>query len=284
MPPQTIRIPYDSNLRYLPLVYLLPDEMMARCPTLMKIPRNPYQVLQSNEWLDLIDSDQFLDEIMDAVSSLVFPFFGFRGWKEHYTGDFPVWKLSYSMPLWAKGVEQEIGWNLQRLFQLPRNAEIVFLPEKQIKELFEKIVKKVIAEQGWQPMLDALHEMPCNEDFEKQRTSVRTDFIRKWYHTRSKKVQSVSLERFRTANWDSDDDRLFYFPDPRLHLEEYVCARVDAERFLKSLPWKERRIIQMRDEGYSYMEIAAELGFANHSSVIKRMKSIKKKYQNYMEA
>ena len=99
MPPRTIRIPYDSNLRYLPLVYLLPEELMARCPTLMKIPRNPYQVLQSNEWLDLIDSDQFLDEIMDAVSSLVFPFFGFRGWKEHYTGDFPVWRLSYSMPL-----------------------------------------------------------------------------------------------------------------------------------------------------------------------------------------
>ena len=40
----------------------------------------------------------------------------------------------------------------------------------------------------------------------------------------------------------------------------------------------------MRDEGYSYMEIAVELGFANHSSVIKRMKSIKKKYQSYMEA
>ena len=40
----------------------------------------------------------------------------------------------------------------------------------------------------------------------------------------------------------------------------------------------------MRDEGYSYMEIAVELGFANHSSVIKRIKSIKKKYQNYMKA
>lgn len=83
-------------------------------------------------------------------------------------------------------------------------------------------------------------------------------FIRKWDHTRSKKVQSVSLERFREKNQDTDDDRLFYVPDPRLHLEEYVCARAHAERFLKSLPWKERRIIQMRDEGYSYMEIAAE--------------------------
>ena len=78
-----------------------------------------------------------------------------------------MWRLSYSMPLWAKGVEQEIGWNLQRLFQLPRNAEIVFLPEKQIKELFEKIVKKVIAEQGWQPMLDA-HEYSHHKGYYKE--------------------------------------------------------------------------------------------------------------------
>lgn len=284
MSSQTIRIPHDSNLRYLPLVYLIPVELMSRCPTLMKIPRNPYQVLQSNDWLDFIDSDPFLDEIMDAVAALVFPYFGFRGWKEHYTGYFPVWRLSYSMPLWAKAVEQEIGWGLQRLFQLPRNAEIVFLPDEQIKALFEKVVKKVIEEQGWQPMLDVLHELPCEEDFEYQRTSVRTDFIRKWYHTRSKKVQSVSLERFREKNRDSDDDRLFYVPDPRLHLEEFVCAKIDAERFLASLPEKERRIVQMREEGYTYTEIAVELGFVNHSSVIKRMKGIKKKYQNYMEA
>ena len=285
MPAVTFKIPYDSNLRYLPLVYLLPEELWYRCPTLMKIPRNPRKVFRSEELLDLIDSDAFLDEIMDAVSALAFPHFGFPGWKEHYTGDFPVWRLSYSMPLWSKGVEQETGWNLQQLFLLPKDAEILFLPKEQIDALFEKVVKKVIEEQGWQPMLDVLHEMPCDKDFEKLRTRVRTDFLRKWYHTRSKKVQSVSLERFYEKNWDSDDsDRLFYVPDPRLHLEEYVCARVDAERFLGSLPEKERRIVKMRDEGYSYMEIAVELGFANHSSVIKRMEGIKKKYRKYLEA
>ncbi len=69
-----------------------------------------------------------------------------------------------------------------------------------------------------------------------------------------------------------------------MHLEEYVCARVDAERFLDTLPEKERQIVQMRDEGYSYTEIAVELGFANHSSVIKRMEGIRKKYRKFMEA
>ena len=39
----------------------------------------------------------------------------------------------------------------------------------------------------------------------------------------------------------------------------------------------------MREEGYSYTEIAVELGFANHSSVIKRMEGIRKKYRKFME-
>ena len=80
MPAITFKIPYDSNLRYLPLVYLLPEELWVRCPTLMKIPRNPRQVFRSEELLRLIDSDAFLDEIMDAVSALAFPHFGFPGW------------------------------------------------------------------------------------------------------------------------------------------------------------------------------------------------------------
>ena len=142
MPSYIYRLPYDSNIRYLPLVYLLPEELWYRCPTLMKIPRNPHQVLRSEELLNLIASDQFLDEIMDAVSSLAFPHFGFPGWKEHYTGDFPVWRLSYSMPLWSKGIERETGWGLQQMIQLPKDAEILFLPKEQITDLLKKRSKE----------------------------------------------------------------------------------------------------------------------------------------------
>ena len=51
-----------------------------------------------------MQSDAFLNEVMDAVASLTFPHFGFGGWKEHYTGWCPVWRLSYSLPLWAEEV------------------------------------------------------------------------------------------------------------------------------------------------------------------------------------
>ena len=48
---------------------------------------------------------------MDAVASMVFPLLGFGGWKEHYTANSPAWRLSYALPLWAKGVERVWGWD-----------------------------------------------------------------------------------------------------------------------------------------------------------------------------
>ena len=95
--------PYDSPVRYLPMVYLLPYDLISRLPTLRKLPRSMGALNASPEWAEVILSQQFLNEIMDAVASLVFPHFGFGGWKEHYTGYSPVWRLSYGGPK---------GWNV----------------------------------------------------------------------------------------------------------------------------------------------------------------------------
>ena len=38
--PSVYKFPYDTNLRYLPLVYLLPPDLLAGCPTLRKLPRS----------------------------------------------------------------------------------------------------------------------------------------------------------------------------------------------------------------------------------------------------
>lgn len=110
------KFPYDSPVRYLPLVYMLPHELLSRFPTLRKLPRSMGALNGSPEWAEVILSQQFLNEVMDAVASLVFPHFGFGGWKEHYTGYSPVWRLSYALPLWAKGVAKVREWDAQALF------------------------------------------------------------------------------------------------------------------------------------------------------------------------
>ena len=43
----------------------------------------------------------------------------------------------------------------------------------------------VIAEQSWQPMLDAIWENHIVEDYGITDGTVKTDLIRKWHHNRS---------------------------------------------------------------------------------------------------
>lgn len=188
------KLPYDTPLRYLPLVYMLPHDLLIRCPTLRRLPRS-MGALNAPEWAGVIQSQQFLNEVMDAVASLAFPHFGFGGRKEHYTGWCPVWRLSYALPLWAKGVERVRGWGVQALFDLPPNFEIPFFDPDDVKAVMKLVVEQTIEEQGWGPMLEVIQEMPCDEDFMKWDTNARRDFLRKWYHTRSKRVQTASLEK-----------------------------------------------------------------------------------------
>ena len=273
-----IRIPADSNLRYLPLVYVLPWEVISKYPVLEKLPRIPGDNFSSGDQLDIVAGDEFQKEIMDAVSDLAFPHFGFRGWKEHYTGFCPVWIFSYSLPIWAQEVEKETGMNLQRLIYHPRNLPFAYPSKEEVDTLFERIVKRVIVEQSWQPVLDVVKEMPCHEDFEQVRSNVRTDFLREWYHTRSKKVQEVSLEQ---TFGDENYGPMFFIPDASTHVEEHVISKVFLESFLETLSEQDRRLLELRWQGYTWTEIAQRLGYASHSGVLKRVNSILKRYYEY---
>lgn len=270
----TYKFPCDIPLRYLPLVYMLPYDLLIRCPTLRRLPRS-MGALNAPEWAGVIQSQQFLNEVMDAVASLAFPHFGFGGWKEHYTGWCPVWRLSYALPLWAKGVERLRGWGVQALFNLPPNFEIPFFDPEDVKAVMKLVVEQTIEEQGWGPMLEVIREMPCDEDFEKWDTNVHKDFLRKWYHTRSKRVQTVSLE----GCMEDEDSGIHSLPagDFTGQVEEADFC----QRFKATLSEKDMAILELRVEGYTFGEIADRLGYKTHSAVVKRMEVIKKRFIQY---
>lgn len=271
------KFPYDSPVRYLPLVYMLPHDLLIRCPILRKLPRSMGELNASPEWAEVIQSDTFLNEVMDAVASLAFPHFGFGGWKEHYTGWCPIWRLSYSLPLWAKGVERVRSWGVQSLFRLPPDFEIPFFDPDDVRSVMKQVVEQTIEEQGWGPMLETVREMSCDEDFEPWDTNVRKDFLRKWYHTRSKRVQTVSLE----ACMEDEDSGIHSLPDPAGDFTGQVEGEDFCQRFKATLSEKDMAILELRVEGYGYKEIADKLGYKNHSGVIKRMEAIKKRFIQY---
>ena len=274
--PTIYKLSYDSHIRYLPLVYMLPLDLLSRCPTLCKLPRS-MDALNTPEWAEVIQSGAFLNEVMDAVASLAFPHFGFSGWKEHYTGYFPVWRLSYALPLWAEGVERVRGWGLQALFALPPDYEIPFFDPEDVKAVMAEVVHQTIEEQGWEPMLDVVREMPCDEDYEPWDTNAHKDFLRKWYHTRSKRVQTVSLEECM----EDEDSRIHSLPAPEGDFTGQVEGEDFCQRFKATLSDKDMAILELRVEGYTFGEIADRLGYKTHSAVVKRMEAIKKRFIQY---
>jgi len=274
------RIPHDSNLNYLPLVYFLPQELICRFPTLSKIPRCMGVLAKSERFIDLLTGDDFLSQIIDAVAILAFPHFGFGGRKEDYTGYCPVWMFPNVISLWAKLLEEETGWGLQRLFTIPSTDVIPFFDTVYIKDIMKRIVKRGITEQNWQSILDVVKEMPCDEDFEKHKSKVRIDFYRKWYHTRSKKVKMVSLEECLENN---DEHGVLYVEDKSARFEDNVVAEDYYQAFKARLSDKDMKILELRVMGLTYEEIAERMGYSNHSGVIKRMRAITKEFEKYEE-
>jgi DNA-binding NarL/FixJ family response regulator len=74
---------------------------------------------------------------------------------------------------------------------------------------------------------------------------------------------------------------MFFIPDASSHVEEHVISKVFLDSFLETLTEQDRRLLDLRQQGYTWKEIAAELGYASHSGVLKRVNSIMKRYHEY---
>lgn len=166
---------------------------------------------------------------------------------------------------------------MRALFALPPDYEIPFCDPEDVRQVMKQVVEQTIEEQGWGPMLEVIRDVPCEEDFENWDTNVRKDFLRKWYHTRSKRVQIVSLEECM----EDEDSNIHSLPDPKGDFMEQVESEDFCQRFKATLSQKDMAILELRVERYTLEEIADRLGYKTHSAVVKRMEAIKKRFLRY---
>ena len=107
LPEGIIEIPKSSNLSWLRLFYSLPRELVEKRPAYLELPRNIRRVLDSDESRALIQSDSFLELVWDCYAWAAWQFFQVpkKGGKyqdipgdwQNYSGDFPLWRLSYDL-------------------------------------------------------------------------------------------------------------------------------------------------------------------------------------------
>lgn len=62
-------------------------------------------------------------------------------------------------------------------------VEVPWLTYQQFSNLIGNVTDMIVAEQNWQPMIDAIWENRTVEDYESTSSTVKTNFMRKWHHT-----------------------------------------------------------------------------------------------------
>ena len=276
-------IPYSSNLSWLTLFYALPRELVEKRPAYLSLPRNINALLASDEAMALIENDLFLELVWDCYAWAVWQFFriplkdgSYRDipgdWSD-YSGDFPLWRLSYLMTQYIRDkFEHEMDWSFQRLFLMPEAAEIPWLTYKQFGNLVGNLTDLIVKEQNWQPMIDEIWRNRQEEDYSGNSYSKR-DFMKAWQHTRSVK-QRMTLEDLDKLSADELDAQGL-----RRDETDQVISSIDLDQFMEGLNDRDQQILKLRMQGKTLEEIAPQVGYSAAGSVHKRIQQIAEAYR-----
>ena len=259
------------NMRFrgheqLMMFYLLPEEIVARSE-LTDFPRDPYKALDDPKWNGVYKSDYFQLALSDSWAWLVWDHLGIRGGMEKYSGYDPFWLMAHAYSLWMR-VFIAMKLTAERYFDFEPGYGLRYLTHEETVEQFViPMIEYFRKNSKFDDWYETVKEHRCHEDYDSRRSNVKTDFHRSWYHTRAK----VKVLDFIQVEEPS------YYPF------EKIDSRLDVERFTNSLDDINQEIVKCLLAGYTQVEIAEKIGFANHSGVSKRIKKIGAAFLLYMK-
>ena len=247
LPGEIIEIPQDSDKSWLTLFYSLPKELAEKWKPAFDLPRCPYEVLRTDKYDSIVCDDMFKLLVWDCYSWSAWQFFQVKDRKgnyrdipgdmKQYAGYFPLWRLSYNIIPYIRMKFEQHGLGFQNLYNIPQGVEVPWLTYQQFSNLIGNVTDMVIAEENWQPMIDAIWENRTVEDYETTSSTVKTDFMRKWYHNRSGKP--ISLDEMM----ESENGDIFEVADPRSEFEQMVISEMQIAAFAEqSITEKDREI------------------------------------------
>ena len=76
--------PY-KNAEYIPAYLFLPAAILDRCPQELHLPRTVASYFHDWNVISTVESDLFIELIMDGFAHLVWPYLGVSGYMENYS-------------------------------------------------------------------------------------------------------------------------------------------------------------------------------------------------------
>ena len=280
---EVVSFPRETHLRYLPAFYFLPAEMIAVSKDCFYIPRCPAELTDDPHWIELINSDVFLQLVMEGVAYLAWPHIGIYDPKEVFSMDDPLYRWIYGTPQFLYHLD-EFGYSLDALAKMKRGEYYSYRTMEEAHMIMETIMKMVIHEQNMAPIIDFIKKNRCDEDFTSRKSRAKIDFLRKQYHKRDfTNLQAVSLEQMQESVQTEYRRTGRDIADGSINIEDDVLDNVIVDEFKRSLSERDMQILTMRVDGYKYKEIAEKLGYSNHSGVLKRINRISEAWLDFVD-
>ena len=241
-------------------------------------------------WTALINDRLFLQLVWDSYAWAVRQCFrvpkkdgtyrDIPGIDLYYSGDFSLWRLAYFCVGAMRDIFQQVGLGFQELYNLGPDQEVPYLTYEQWSNLVRNTTDQIIAEQNLQPMIDEVWNARTPEDYSEYYSKVKAAFEAEWHHSRTKAGKGMqSLERLMET---SDGRRQILALSDESDFAEEVIYRLWSQRFLETLPPKDRKILQLKTAGFTVQEIAERAGYKTHSAVVKRLRKIREKFEGFI--
>ena len=238
------------NAEYLSAYYFIPKRILEQCgKELNSIPRNPQKLIRDYNAVAVVESDLFIQLMMDAYAYMVWPYMCPGEYMEVYSGYDPAWIFAHSPAYWVQEMlEENVIPSSSRLLRM--NGDIDWVTEEEANDILLWLVPQTMAHHEMSSVIAIAEEYRCFEDFDTRASNQKKDFYRKWYHTQTQHPQ-ISLEGFQAEYAEEHDGQAWDIEDESANFENESTVKVLAEQFMETLSEKDKQILQFRLEGYT---------------------------------
>lgn len=271
------------NSELIPAFLMIPNCLLEKTNKEMRtLKRVPRDLFRDPETIRRVESDNFLQVVIDCYAYAAWPFMDLGKKMEVYSGYDPGWIVAHAASLWINALEDlellpDAG-AFYRAWQTDPDKEIGFCSMEFMSAVMRLAVQKVMVEDRYPAFFEVVQQHRCFEDYDRRHSRVKIDFWRRWYHTRTKHPIVASVDTFRTLGVDP----IALQSNTANEFEDEVWSSYEVERFMRRLSETDRQILNLRMQKRPFAEIAQRLGFRTHSAVLKRVRKIGKAYERYM--
>ena len=192
-----------------------------------------------------------------------------------------------------EGYASSIGKDVDSL----TDEEINYVIDKVADVINEELIKVVMLGQQVPELFNIGNKNPSEEDYytnDKGKHIYSWDyinFLNKWTHCKTKLGAPVSLDKLFEIDEDCDSED--ETEEDETEEDDSFSKSIENEQkgyeimrdvFLETLDSIEQEIFYLREDGYTQVEIAKKLGYKNHTPVSKRLKTMRKKWDDFINS